>query len=132
MTALLPNPEATQAFLSKADKGPVVMLNLLKFKADGGEEAYGKYAAAVGEIVARHGGKVIYVGRAAELMVGAEEWDAVALVQYPTRRALTEMFDSPEYQAIHHYREEGLERTVLYATDPLAGLSFGGSDEGRE
>ncbi|MGE0679486.1 MAG: DUF1330 domain-containing protein [Candidatus Binatia bacterium] len=124
MNSLLPKPEAAQAFLSNADKGPVVMLNLLKFKADGGEEAYGKYAEAVGKIVASHGGKVIYAGRAAELMVGADEWDAVALVQYPTRKALIEMFNSPEYQAIHHYREEGLERTVLYATDPLAGLSF--------
>jgi len=127
MSALLPNPEAAQAFLSKADKGPVVMLNLLKFKADGGEEAYSKYAEAVGKIVASHGGTIIYAGRAAELMVGTEEWDAVALVQYPTRKALMEMFNSPEYQAIHHYREEGLERTVLYATDPLTGLAFGKS-----
>ncbi len=125
MSELFPNPEATQTFLANADKGPVVMLNLLKFKANGGEEAYGKYAAAVGEIVAAHGGKVLYAGRAAERMVGTEEWDAIVLVQYPTRGALINMFNSPEYQAIHHYREEGLERTVLYATDPLAALSFG-------
>src|SRR5262245_44700571 len=126
MSTLLPNPEALQAFLSNADKGPVVMLNLLKFKAHGGAEAYGKYAEAVGTMIASLGGKVIYAGRAAELMVGTEEWDAVALVQYPSRRALVEMFNSPEYQAIHHYREEGLERTVLYATDPLAGLALVG------
>jgi len=79
----------------------------------------------VGKIVASYGGKVIYVGRAAELMVGSEEWDAVVLVQYPMRKALMDMFNSPEYQAIHHYRDEGLERTVLYATDPLEALSFG-------
>ena len=125
MSSLLPSPEAAQQFMQNADKGPVVMLNLLKFKADGGEEAYGKYADGVGKIVASYGGKVIYVGRAAELMVGSEEWDAVALVQYPTRKALMDMFNSPEYQAIHHYRDEGLERTVLYATDPLEALSFG-------
>lgn len=125
MSSLLPSPEAAQKFMQNADKGPVVMLNLLKFKADGGEEAYGKYADGVGKIVASYGGKVIYVGRAAELMVGSEEWDAVVLVQYPTRKALMDMFNSPEYQAIHHYRDEGLERTVLYATDPLEALSFG-------
>ncbi len=125
MSSLLPSPEAAQQFMQNADKGPVVMLNLLKFKSDGGEQAYGKYADGVGKIVASYGGKVIYVGRAAELMVGSEEWDAVALVQYPTRKALMDMFNSPEYQAIHHYRDEGLERTVLYATDPLEALSFG-------
>ena len=125
MSSLLPSPEAAQKFMQNADKGPVVMLNLLKFKSDGGEQAYGKYADGVGKIVASYGGKVIYVGRAVELMVGSEEWDAVALVQYPTRKALMDMFNSPEYQAIHHYRDEGLERTVLYATDPLEALSFG-------
>jgi len=126
MSTLLPNPEALAVFMSNADKGPVVMLNLLKFKADGGAEAYGKYAEAVGKIVAGFGGEIVYAGRAAELMVGTEEWDAIALVQYPTRKALVEMFSSPQYQAIHHYREEGLERTVLYATDPLAGLALVG------
>ena len=125
MSAVLPSQEAVQIFLANADKGPVVMLNLLKFKAHGGEATYGKYAQAVGKIVEAHGGKVLYAGRAAELMVGTEEWDAVVLVQYPSRQALIDMFNSPEYQAIHHYREEGLERTVLYATDPLAALSFG-------
>ena len=125
MSSLLPSPEAAQQFMNSADKGPVVMLNLLKFKADGGEEAYGKYADGVGKIVASYGGKMIYVGRAAELMVGSVEWDAVALVQYPRRKALMDMFNSPEYLAIHHYRDEGLERTVLYATDPLEALSFG-------
>jgi uncharacterized protein (DUF1330 family) len=58
-------------------------------------------------------------------MVGAEEWDAVALVPDSTRKDLIAMFNSPEYQAIHHYREEGLERTVLYATALLTELGFG-------
>lgn len=36
MSSLLPSPEASQQFMNNADKGPVVMLNLLKFKSDGG------------------------------------------------------------------------------------------------
>ena len=54
----------------------------------GGEEANGEYAQGVGKIVASCGGTVIYVGRAAALMVGSEERDVVALVRYPTRKAL--------------------------------------------
>ncbi len=111
--------------MNNADKGPVVMLNLLKFKSDGGEDACGKYAAGMGEIFASYGGKVIYVGRVAALMVGSEERDAVALIQYLTRKAVCICLIAPEHQAIHHYRDEGLERTVLYTTDLLEALSLG-------
>jgi len=91
VSSFLPSPEASQQFMNNADKGPVVMLNLLKFKSDGSEEAYGKYTHGVGKIVASYGGRVVYVGRAAEFMVGSEEWEVVAFVQYPTRKALMDL-----------------------------------------
>ena len=58
-------------------------------------------------------------GDAAELVIGSETWDMVAIVEYPSRAAFIEMVTSPEYQKIVHLREEALERSVLYATDPL-------------
>lgn len=39
------------------------------------------------------------------------------------------MFNSSEHQMIHHDHEEGLEHTVLDATDPLSRLAFGKSEE---
>ena len=36
MSSVLSSPEACQQFINNADKEPVVMLNLLKFKSDGG------------------------------------------------------------------------------------------------
>jgi uncharacterized protein (DUF1330 family) len=41
------------------------------------------------------------------------------LVEYPTRRAFIEMIGSPEYRAIQHLRDLSLERSVLYATNPI-------------
>ena len=120
MNSILPNPEAFQTLMASPDEEPVVMLNLLKFKPDGGAEAYGRYADAVRELVEKRGGRIVYAGRAQELLVGEETWDSIALVEYPSRKVFLEMITSAEYQAIHGDREAGLERTVLYATKPIA------------
>lgn len=94
------------------------MLNLLKFKRGGGSKAYAKYSNAFQQVLQRNGGRFLYLGRAAELLVGHEDWDAIALVEYPSRKVFLEITSSPEYIALAVHREEGLERTVLYATDP--------------
>jgi uncharacterized protein (DUF1330 family) len=101
------------------DAGPVVMLNLLKFKAEGGLDSYSRYTKEAGKFVEKIGGKVLYLGKAKELLFGEETWDVVMLVQYPSRKAFLQMANDPEYLKIHRFREEGLERAVLYATDPL-------------
>ena len=102
---------------------PVVMLNLLKFKpiAEGeegtGADAYARYGAAVIKLIEERGGKVLWSGRPETVLIGGanDEWDAVAIVQYPSPRTLFDMAASVEYQQIHKHREAGLERTVLIA-----------------
>jgi len=124
MSAIVPNLDALQALGASADGGPVVMLNLLKFQGSEGAAAYARYGAAVNPILTARGARILYLGRAAELLIGTETWDAIALVQYPSRQAFLDMIASPEYQAIHVDREQGLDRTVLYATTPLQGLQI--------
>ncbi len=114
-----PNAEAFQSLASRADEGPVVMLNLLRFKPAGGAEMYAKYGEAVTPHLRKVGGRVLYMGRPDELLIGSERWDSLLLVEYPTRGAFVAMVTSPEYQAIQHLRDESLERSVLYATNPL-------------
>jgi hypothetical protein len=48
----------------------------------------------------------------------SDQWDAVALFQYASPKALFEMGLMPQYQEIHKYREAGLERTMLIACTP--------------
>ncbi|MGB6555581.1 MAG: DUF1330 domain-containing protein [Candidatus Binataceae bacterium] len=127
MSSIVPNPEAFQALMADPDDGPVVMLNLLKFKAvaDGasgtGADAYRRYGDAATKLVEARGGRVLWMGRPAHLLVGepSDEWDAVAIVQYPSPRAFIEMVTSAEYQQIHGDREAGLERTALIACRTL-------------
>lgn len=119
-----PNADQFKAFARRAGEGPVVMLNLLKFKADGGAESYARYAREVQPLLERVGARATYMGRGAELLIGRpdEDWDAVLLVQYPTRQALLDMVMSDDYRAIQHFRDDALVRSVLLATDrqPIA------------
>lgn len=123
MSSIVPNPEAFQALIADPDQSPVVMLNLLKFKAGAhgaegtGADAYRRYGAAAQKLVEARGGSILWMGRPAHVLVGAQsdDWDAVAIVQYPSPRAFIEMVTSAEYQRIHGDREAGLERTALIA-----------------
>jgi uncharacterized protein (DUF1330 family) len=104
------------------------MVNLLKFKplADGGDisgrESYNRYGRDVKPIVEALGGRIIWHGRADQTLIGDEsaEWDAIALVEYPSRKAFLEMAMSKQMNEIHHNREAGLERTVLIACTELS------------
>lgn len=120
MSGIQSNQDQFQALAAKAkdNEAPFVMLNLLKFKAQGGREAYLRYIKESGPFVAGVGAKVLYFGKANELLNGAETWDVVMLVQYPSRKAFLEMANNPDYLKVHEYRAEALERAVLYATDP--------------
>jgi uncharacterized protein (DUF1330 family) len=109
--------------------GEVVMLNLLKYKersgdgAGSGQDAYGRYADQVVQMVEAQGGTVVWMGTPDQVLIGdpeADAWDAVALVRYPSRTAFMEMASSAPYQEAHHHREAGLERTVLLPMTPGA------------
>jgi uncharacterized protein (DUF1330 family) len=102
----------------RAGDGPVVMLNLLAFKPDGGAERYAEYAAAVAPLLERVGGRVLLAGAASEAVIGDQRWDLVALAEYPTRQAFIDMVDSPEYLEIAYLRTEALERSELHPLDP--------------
>ncbi|MCA9639098.1 MAG: DUF1330 domain-containing protein [Polyangiaceae bacterium] len=114
------NPDDLSRFAQRADEGPVCMLNLLRF-CEGGAELYAKYARAVEPMLSARGGRAIYMGRGAELLLGSDDqrWDLVALIEYPKRAALLDMVQSHEYQAISHLRTDALKKSVLFATDPL-------------
>jgi uncharacterized protein (DUF1330 family) len=124
--AITPNAEQFRELATTSDDGPVVMLNLLKFKARAdsgeasGEEAYRSYGDTAVAMIEERGGSVIWAGRADQILIGdpAQDWDQVLLVQYPSRAAFLDMITQPSYQEAHAHRESGLERTVVVACTP--------------
>ena len=124
MSDIRPNKEQFLELMNAPDEGPVVMLNLLKFKPRGGSQEYGKYGDSVTKMVEARGGKILWMGKVDQTLIGdiaEEDWDAVALVQYPSRKAFIDMATSTEYDKAHEHRESGLERTVLLACTARAG-----------
>src|SRR3954447_24470237 len=98
------------ALLADDPGGPVVMLNLLRFRPDGGRESYQRYAEALGGgINARYGLVVEYLGNGGRALVAedGQTWDMVVLVRYPDRRAFADMIRDPQYQAAAPPRSEG-------------------------
>jgi uncharacterized protein (DUF1330 family) len=109
------------------------MINLLKFREraryqdgeveDGdisGREAYLRYGAAVGGIVASLGGRIVWSGQPEVMVIGddGDIWDEVVVVEYPSRDAFLQMIAMPEYQAAHMHREAGLENQYLVECCP--------------
>ena len=54
-----PGPEDVKRYVEEDDGGPVVMLNMLKYKADGGRESYGEYGAKVMAFLEAVGGEIL-------------------------------------------------------------------------
>jgi uncharacterized protein (DUF1330 family) len=90
------------------------MLNLLRFKPDGGRERYAEYGAAVTPLLEKAGGRAVFLGESALPLLGEGRWDSVLLVEYPSRQAFLDMIASVEYQAIGHLRTEALEQGELH------------------
>jgi uncharacterized protein (DUF1330 family) len=127
--AVYPNPEQLARLVAEGGNGPIVMVNLVKFKdravyedsrtdAVSGREAYARYSEAMRPYVEAHGGRILFLGEARSLVIGevAEMWDAVALVEYPSAEAFVAIATSPEVAAFGIHREAGLAGQLLIQT----------------
>jgi uncharacterized protein (DUF1330 family) len=128
--SLYPTPEQIQTLLAGPSDGPVVMVNLLRFRprADApdddvsGEEAYRRYADPMVAFVESKGGRVIWAGRVDAQVIGegGDAFHMVGIVEYPSRQVFLEIASDPHVQAIAVHRTAGLEGQWLLAatTDP--------------
>jgi uncharacterized protein (DUF1330 family) len=131
---LHPSEEQMAGFLEPGHEGPITMVNLLKFRQfaayeDGrdsdltGAQAYARYGSAVTRLVRKLGGAMVFSGNVSRLMLGEVEdlWDQVAIVMYPSRKAMLDMVVSEEYREIAVHRDAGLEGQLnIETTDAIA------------
>jgi uncharacterized protein (DUF1330 family) len=115
-TYIHPSPEQMAALQAAHVDGPIVMLNLLRFAPDGGEEEYRRYGEAAAPFLADSGASIRYLGHGAATVIGAagEEWDEVILVEYPSKDAFFEMTGNPDYPS--DIRAGALLDSRLYCT----------------
>lgn len=108
------------------DVGPVVMVNLVRFRArslDGqgtGWDAYTRYSKGDMPLIKKVGGTVLWAGHVEGVAIGHlpdGRWDWVVLVQYPSRSAFLAMMTSEEYARANVDRENGVEAHVVMAAN---------------
>jgi uncharacterized protein (DUF1330 family) len=124
--AIYPTPQQIETLLAGRADQPVVMVNLLRFKAradapdDGlsGEEAYRRYADAMRTVVESRGGRVVWVGRVDSQVIGTggEGFHLIALAEYPSRQAFLAIATDPHVHELAVHRTAGLESQWLLAT----------------
>jgi uncharacterized protein (DUF1330 family) len=114
-----PSGSDLKHFLAEDPGGPVVMLNLLRFKEDG-RAGYEEYARQIKPFLDKLGAEIVYFGDTSTSLVAPQShaWDAVLLVRYPSRQTFSSMVADPAYQEITGLRTEALEDAVLQATIP--------------
>jgi uncharacterized protein (DUF1330 family) len=124
--AVYPTRSRIEALMADASDSPVVMLNLLRFRAkaaysDGrptnltGRQAYDLYATAMQRVVEDRGGRVLFGGDIASLVIGDVDdiWDTCVLVEYPSAAAFAAIAMSPEVAEIGVHRAAGLNGQLL-------------------
>ena len=121
INSVYPNEDQIKGFLEPGAKGPICMVNLLKFKAmaeyeDGretdltGREAYELYEEGVKKLLQKVGGYIGFESDVERLALGEVEelWDVVALAVWPSRQVMLEVMQSGEMQEISAHRAAGL------------------------
>lgn len=130
MPAFAPTKDQFRAMRDDAHDGPIVMVNLLKFKelatypedapeaSEGltGSQAYDRYQLALKDFARDMGGEVIYSGPVMRWYIGEGDWDRVLIVRYPNRKQFLGMVTSDIYQNAHRHREAGLLHQDLMET----------------
>ncbi|MCY4130096.1 MAG: DUF1330 domain-containing protein [Gammaproteobacteria bacterium] len=128
-----PDMQVAMDFFSQPEDGPFVMLNLLKFKEkpeydddsdaeSSGRHAYQRYGQVVSQCIQEIGGRVIFSGFVTGLLLGEieENWDMVALVEYPSLEAFRRMTALPEFIEASKHRSAGLAGQLNIKVKPTA------------
>lgn len=113
-----------------SDDGPVVMLNLNRYRERaayeaeppagggaevGGREAYERYGAVAIAVLERVGARIVWHARADQTVIGDQDdrYDEVIAVWYPSRAAFLALATDPEIVAALPHRRAGLARAAL-------------------
>jgi uncharacterized protein (DUF1330 family) len=118
--AIDPTGPGLKAFLAADPDAPVVMLNLLRF-TERGRAGYEDYLRHFRSHAEARGAEILYYGVGDDPLVAehGQDWDAVLLVRYPTRRAFSDMVRDSDYQGGAHLRSDHLVEAVLQPTSAV-------------
>src|SRR4051812_5435034 len=109
-------PRQLDALAASEEDGPVVMLNLVKYRQPDGRDEYITYSRGFIPLLKACGGTILWGGDVTGVALGddgADDWDYAVLVQYPDRQAFVDVMTSSEYAAINPHRLAGLAKHII-------------------
>jgi uncharacterized protein (DUF1330 family) len=97
--------------------GPVVMLNLNRYRD---REAYMRYGVVAAAVLERVGGRILWHTEAKLTVIGedVDGYDEVIAVWYPSLSAFGALASDPEILEVRADRLAGLERASLICCEP--------------
>jgi uncharacterized protein (DUF1330 family) len=97
--------------------GPVVMLNLNRYRD---REAYMRYGVVAAAVLERVGGRILWHTDARLTVIGddTDRYDEVIAVWYPSMAAFSALATDPEILEARAHRLDGLERAALICCEP--------------
>jgi len=139
-----PTPEQLAALAAHRPDGPIVALNLNRYReraaypsgtpdADvSGREAYLRYGMVALPAILGTGGRILWATDGRHVTIGTRDdhYDEVVAVWYPSRAAFLSLDDHPGYrEAFDLHRRAAIERAVLLLCDgdaePRLGSPYG-------
>lgn len=98
------------------EDGPIVMLNLNRYKD---REAYARYGEVAFRVLERLGGRILWHAPVQRTVIGDDTdlYDDVIAVWYPSAEAFIALATDPEILEARADRIEGLERAALLRCD---------------
>jgi len=127
---LMPTQESGRDFMMRSIRGPIVMLNMLRFReiADytdspelapdepmSGEQAYRLYIKHTLPFLSASGGEMIFMGKGGNFLIGPQEefWDAIMLIRQKSVESFIAFESNAAYMAGIGHRIAALEDSRL-------------------
>ncbi len=105
---------------------PIMMLNLIRFKAqasyESGRAAYEIYGEQSAPIFSKLGGEIIWRGEPQSVLIGPqdEHWDMAFIARYPNASAFLAMVTDPDYKLLVKHRQAAVADSRLIRMGDLA------------
>ena len=131
-----PERDQFEAFKALPRDEPIMMLNLLRFRAEAvyadgrdvtGAEAYAAYGMESAPVFQRVGGEIVWRGRPEVMLIGPgdERWDLAFIARYPTAGAFLETVTDPQYrEAVKHRQAAVLDSRLIRHAEADTGQGF--------
>jgi uncharacterized protein (DUF1330 family) len=142
MPSLSPTKEQFRAIADLPGEGPVLMINLVRFRdqatyaqedpehaepAVSGEVAYRRYAEETEALVLSLGGSQDWIGLPLLTVIGPEDeaWDHAFVARYPSAQTFMDMVRQPDYQrAVRHRNAAVADSRLICCREAEAGKTF--------